>query len=268
MHIRFVSQMNRNNRVCDNSVSKVVTVGIADVKLPGFVDYEKTIRSVTTQHFSQSDHPNIIQHQVDCNFLETPLDFTRSVIVEQRLVDAISKLAAVKANLILIPDSRLSNYVRRIRQRFPELTILSVADIVPKACMQMQHAKVGLMGDQFVMANYSFRSEFEYTGIRTVVPCRQSQKSMQDALIVLRHTPVGYMHQDTLNGLIAVVSELKDEGCDAVVVTHPIVAAFLKKSNCGVPIIDTTAMLAEVAVNKVRSIHQEQISCNRLRASL
>lgn len=272
MQLRFVSEFNKKKDASPIAAVDVSTIGIAGVKLPGFVDYMRKVRSVTTAHFTQHTHPNIIQIQPAVNPAIGISEQKRLEMLENHLVDAVKTLAEAGANFVIIPDDTLHNHIKNVRKRAPHISVISTGDVVPRACMQQGFVKIGIMGNPLVMANDKYREEFAYTGIHAIVPDQNDQALIQDALTVLSLTPAKTIHQETLNDLIAVAARLKEEGCDAIVVACPILSKLLNKKMCGLPVLDTTLILAGVAVQKAEEfLQQKKMSSSRvngLRAAL
>lgn len=271
MQLRFLSQFKKNEAASQVVVADVSTIGIAGVKVPGSADYMRKVRSVTTQHFKQNNHPNIIEIQPGFNPFVQLSEQKRSEIVENCLVDAVKKLSEAGANFVIIPDDTLHNHIHDVRKRTPHVSVLGTGDVVPRACMQQRFATIGIMGDPLVMANTQYRAAFEYAGVKAILPDDEDKELLKDSLTVLAMTPVGTMHQQTLDDLTAIATRLKEKGCQAIVLASPKLSPFLNKETCGLPILDTTLILAEVAVKKAEFIQQEQMSSrmvNKLRAAL
>lgn len=237
------------------------TIGIAGVTIPGAIDCVNKINQKVRGNFEHHNHPNIILHQP--NFGPThhaQLD-GRWDLVENRLIESIEQLAKAGADFIIIPANTVHKVIDNVKKRSP-IPVLSILDRVAAECQQHNLKKVGILGTQWTMADHLYQKALDIRNIEEIIPTPEDQSIVQKAIFE-ELIPTGKVKPTTLASLLAVIERLKINGCDGIVLACTELPLVLNQENCGILTLDTTAILAESAVQHALTLMQPHENANK-----
>lgn len=236
--VRQVSALNRD----------LPTIGIAGVTIPGAMDCMSKINQKCRKYFPQYEHPNILLHQLNFHPTHRAQNEGRWDIVEDRLVESITTLKKGGADFVVIPANTVHKVIDGIQRRSP-IPVISILDAVADQCQQEQLHKIGIMGTRWTMADRLYQQSLLARGIKELIPSAEDQILIQQA-IFSELIPTGSASKKTVMCLLEVVGRMQAMGCDGVALACTELPLVLNTKNCGMPALDTTAILAEAAVKK------------------
>jgi aspartate racemase len=203
-------------------------------------------------NFEHHHHPNIILHQQNFGPTHNAQNQGRWDIVENRLIESIDALVNSGADFVIIPANTVHKVIDNIKKRSTVL-VISMIDRVAAECHHHNLKKVGILGTRWTMADHLYQKQLGMHNIEEVIPSRGDQDIVQKAIFE-ELISAGKVKPQTLDALLAVTQRLKAKGCDGIVLACTELPLVLNKENCGILTLDTTAILAEGAVQHVLTL--------------
>lgn len=231
-----------------NNRENMPTIGVVGVTIPGAVDCINKINQRAQKYFDQYNHPNIILHQLNFAPLHEAQNSDRWDIVEDRLMESIEALNRLGANFVIIPANTIHKVISSLQSR-SVIPIISILDVVADFCEKAGLKKVGIMGTHWTMADHLYSEALKAKGIQEIIPISADQKIVQNA--IFKHLiPKGTADDKIISDLLEVVDHLKKQGCDGIALACTELPLVLNEENCGISVMDTTAILADAALKK------------------
>ncbi|PJE05990.1 amino acid racemase [Legionella sp.] len=228
------------------TLTKVPTIGIVGVTIPGAIDCINKINQKARGNFEPHHHPNIILHQQNFGPTHQAQNQGRWDIVENRLIESIETLAKSGADFVIIPANTVHKVIDNLQKR-ATISVISMLDMVAEECQQHNLKKVGILGTRWTMAEHLYQKPLGIHNIEEIIPSEEDQNIVQEA-IFQELIPTGNVKQQTLDELLAVTQRLKAKGCDGIALACTELPLVLNKENSGILTLDTTAILAEGAL--------------------
>lgn len=224
------------------------TIGIAGVTIPGAIDCINKIHKLSRYTFQQYQHPNIKLDQPDFLPIHQAQEQSNWTEVRDRLVASIESLAKSGADFAILPANTVHIVIEEVQNR-SSISILNMLEIVSTACQRKGLKKVGVLGTKWTMSCHLYQEPFAKKNIIEIIPSSDDQQVIQNA-IFLELIPRGLASKETLSALLKVVENLKQQGCNGLILACTELPLVLNTQNCGIEAIDTTAVLAEAAITE------------------
>lgn len=222
------------------------TIGVAGVSIPGAVDCISKINQLSSRYFPDFAHPSILLDQPNFSPMKRALQREEWDVVLHYLLESVERLAKAGADFVIIPANTVHKVISELQQK-SSIPILNMLQLVSEECKRKNWKKVGVMGSCWTMSGHLYRDVLSANGIEEFIPSQENQEWIQHA-IMSELIPTGKVTAKTLSALGQVVEALKSDGCDGIALACTELPLVLNATNCPIPIIDTTAVLAEAAL--------------------
>lgn len=230
------------------SIEKITmpTIGVAGVGLPSAIYSIELINKFCKDKFSPWTRPNIVMHTPNLLPTYQAEASGRWDIVAEYLLSSIRLLAKMGADFAIIPANSVHRVITEIQQAAP-IKVLDILTEVSDIAQSKGYKKVGIMGTVWTLAGHYYQSRLAERGIIEVIPEPDEQLILQDA-IMNELVPNARVTPETLQKILTIVQSLKNKGCDAIALACTELPLILDDENCGLPTLDSTAILAEAAL--------------------
>jgi aspartate racemase len=167
--------------------------------------------------------------------------------VGEIMLDSAHKLAKMGADFLICPANTLHQALPLIEQRSP-LPWLHIADAVAAEATSRGFHCIGLTGTQWLVNSDVYTTKLSAVGLNVVRPsddeCAVIDRIILDELVrgVFKPEAIAYMQR--------VCATLKERGCDAVVLGCTELPLIMNDSNCPLPTLDSTRLLARAALRR------------------
>lgn len=233
-------------------LKKHPTIGIAGVSIPGAVDCIQKINLFTPRYFLQQGNPNIVMHQPNFLIFQQAFRLEKWDIVSSELLASIDCLKKMGADFVIIPANTVHRVIAEV-QEHSSIPVLNMLQVVSEECRRQKLTKVGVLGTSWTMSGHLYQDILKNHGVTELIPIDDEQKVIQDA-IFFELVPTGRATPDTLSALLQVVQSLKSRGCEGIILACTELPLVLNENNCEMPVVDTTAVLAEAALKQAATI--------------
>jgi aspartate racemase len=161
------------------------------------------------------------------------------------LSDAAEALERAGADFILICTNTMHKVAPQIQARV-SLPLLHIADATAMALKTAGVSRVGLLGTQFTMEQDFYKGRLQDHGLEVLVPNQQGRKRVHD--IIYQELCLGQIKNESRQVYLSVIDELVEEGAQAVILGCTEIGLLVEPKHTDVPLYDTTAIHARMAV--------------------
>ncbi len=164
--------------------------------------------------------------------------------VAELLLTSLNALHRAGADFAIIPANAPHLAFDLTAPRSP-IPLLNLIELTADACRP--YSTVAILGVRWTMRAGLYTQPLARRGIRAIVPDEPDQETIHriitDELFYPRFVP------ESTDQLLSIVNKLKANGAQAVALACTELPLVLNETNCGIPAIDTTRLLAESALN-------------------
>jgi aspartate racemase len=170
--------------------------------------------------------------------------------VADLMLSSVSKLAKVGADFAICPDNTIHQAFDLVVKESP-IPWLHIAEEVVAEAKRKEYKCLGILGTQYLMEGPVYPSKITATGIEYMIPEVKDRERINqiifDELINARFT------SEALVYFKGVINELKNKGCDAVILGCTEIPLLVTQENSSLPVLDSTRLLARAALKKAIS---------------
>ena len=127
------------------------------------------------------------------------------------------------------------------------IPLLHIADPAGAKARQLGCAKVGLLGTAFTMEQPFYRERLAAAGLEVVVPPAEDRAAVHR--IIYDELIAGIISETSRATYQAIAERLAEQGAQAIILGCTEIGLLLRDGDCSVPLLDTTVLHAEAAVD-------------------
>ena len=163
------------------------------------------------------------------------------------MLSSASKLERAGADFLVCPDNTIHHALAYVEGQLP-LPWLHIADVVAAQASDRGFRRLGLTGTRYLVESEVYPEKLTARGLTYVRPNSADREEMDriimDELVYGVHTPgaVAYFQR--------VIGQMKDEGCDAVILGCTEIPLIMNDANSPLPTLDSTRLLAHAALRR------------------
>lgn len=161
------------------------------------------------------------------------------------LVDSVKRLNQVGVDLIAIPCNTVHIFIETIR-RLSDVPVLSIIDETAKVCLERGFTKVGVLGSSMTIKERLHTNALAKNNITTVIPSTSNQQFIDECIFRIINQQSTAQDHSSMNEII---QNLVSEGAQAVILGCTDLFLIIKQDSVTVPLLNTTAILEEAAIN-------------------
>ncbi len=222
-------------------------IGIAACSAEGAALCYRTICSQAPERMGQHNHPEITMHTL-------PL---AEYMVHQRAGDwgkvaelmlrSTEKLAQAGADFAICPDNTIHQAFDIVISKSP-IPWLHIAEVVAEEAKQKGFTHVGVLGTKYLMTGPVYPNALKKFGISCTMPEERSRERINK--IIFTELVNGIFTEKSRLYFNEVIEVLKQAGCEAVVLGCTEIPLIIEPSDCPLPMLDSTRLLAKAALKK------------------
>ena len=225
-------------------------IGIVAVSAEGAALCYRTICFEGAGLLGPHDHPEITLHGFSLSSYQGLIDDDRWDAVGEMLLESAARLVQSGAQLLICPDNTVHQGLDLIRERSPAPWI-HIAEEVSDEARRRGFKRLAILGTRFLMEGSVYRSKLAPAGIDYRVPNTEQRTRINqiiyDELVYARFLPGSRAYFQN------VISDLADNGCDAVALACTEIPLLISGTDSPLPILDSTRILARAALRKATS---------------
>lgn len=217
-------------------------IGIVDITTVGACLCANRIVAKSAELDSSCNHPEFSMHAYPFKKYIDLINQRNWDDLADVILQSIEKLKLSGAEFIIIPSNTPHFAIDKIQRDSP-LVILSMLEIVADECKRRGFQQVAMLGTKFTMQGGLYSKVLEERGIKHVIPDTECCERIHN-FIINEIIPSKINTETTQH----VANDIRNLSCDAVVLACTELPVIYNEKNLGMPVIDTTRLIAEKAL--------------------
>lgn len=220
-------------------------IGIVACSAEGAALCYRTICMEGAEFLGPHGHPEITMHTPSLAAYVACLARGDREGVANLMLRSAHKLAAAGANFLICPDNTIHAAMDLVRPASP-LPWLHIAEVVADAAMARGFRRLGITGTRWLVDSGVYPDALSARGLDFVRPPVADREAI-DAVIMNELVPGTPTSAGTAT-FTRVIGDLRDTGCDAVVLGCTEIPLIIDDTNSPLPTLDSTRLLARAAL--------------------
>ena len=209
--------MNENWKKMADNIHLGVLTGISYVT---GLDYYKRINEYFMRSrkpiYSLSPNPNLVFASVNCDKYVHLLEKRQFDKVSNHLMKGVKKLVDSGCNYLAIASNTGHICFEDVKQKYPTLNIIHIADCIARELKKKSYVNVGLVGTKPTMEENYLISRLELHGIKAIVP-----DSVKDRIkiydIICNELSYNIFKDDSRKCIINIINKLISNNTNACI---------------------------------------------------
>lgn len=225
-------------------------IGIVGCSAEGAALCYRTICAEGAALMGPHAHPEISMHTPSLAEYVACLDRGDLAGVGELMLRSARKLARAGADFLICPDNTIHQAFYYVQERSP-LPWLHIAEVVAAQAHARQFKRVGLTGTAWLVRSEVYPEKLAAMGITCVRP----SDTERDALgrIIMDELVGGVFKPSSVAYFQRVIENLKQQGCEAVILGCTEIPLIINDANSPLPTLDSTRLLARAALQRAAS---------------
>ncbi len=167
--------------------------------------------------------------------------------VADLMLASVKKVAGAGADFAICPDNTIHQSFELFIDKSP-IPWLHIAEVVAEEAKKKGYRRLGVLGTRFLVEGPVYREKIEGAGIEYFIPERADRERINS--IILDELVAGIFTDESRAYFTGVIKELKEQGCDAVVLGCTEIPLIVTQESSPLPTLDSTRLLARAALKK------------------
>lgn len=241
MHI-FVSVRNKKE-----DVIMAQHIGIVACSAEGAALCYRTICVEGAHYMGRHAHPEVTMHTHPLSEYMVYIEQDDWKGVAQLMLSSVNKVAQVGADFAICPDNTIHQAFEFMIRDSP-IPWLHIAEEVAKEAQRHDYKRLGILGTQFLMEGPVYPDKLSAIGINHMIPSKGDRERIND--IIFDELVYGKFRAESRTYFNDVITQLKEKGCDAVVLGCTEIPLLVIPEESPLPVLDSTRLLARAALRK------------------
>jgi len=162
--------------------------------------------------------------------------------VAELMLSAAGKLAKSGADFLICPDNTIHQEPRS------PLPWLHIAEVVAAEAVKRGFRRLGLTGTRYLVESEVYPDKLTAQGLEYLRP--QPDEREEINRLIMDELVYGVFKPEAVSYFQQVITGMKREGCDAVVLGCTEIPLLMNDSNSPLPTLDSTRLLARAALRR------------------
>jgi len=167
--------------------------------------------------------------------------------VADMMLSSAEKLAKAGADFLICPDNTIHHAFELVAPHSP-LPWLHIVDEVAAVAKPRGFRKLAVTGTKYTMEGKVYQTKLPAAGFEYVVP--NAEERMRIDQIIMEELVNGIFSDESRIYCQQVITRMKSEGCDAVVLGCTELPLIINDSSSPLPTLDSTGILARAALRR------------------
>jgi aspartate racemase len=193
-------------------------------------------------------HPEVTMHTICLaeymKFLNGQEDWQG---VAELILCSADRLKRAGAQFLICPDNTIHAAMKYVIPNSP-LPWLHIAGEVGKEAQKRGFRKLGITGTKFLVESSVYPEQLEKLGIGCVCPTKEQRKNINN--IIFDELVRGIQTLESLFYMQQTIEQMKNQGCDAVVLGCTEIPLLMSDEDSPLPALDSTRLLARAALRE------------------
>jgi len=222
-------------------------IGIVACSTEGAALCYRTISLEGGQMIGRHHHPEVSLHSFPLAEYMKSIDAGDWAGVAELMLRSAEKVAKAGADFLICPDNTIHQAFDLVEHRSPR-PWLHIAREVAAEAKRRGYKRLAVLGTKYLMEGPVYRDASKAAGIEYRVPDAEQRAHINQ--IIFDELVNGQILARSLAHFVEVIRQLKEEGCDAVVLGCTEIPLLVTPEASPLPVLDSTRLLARAAVRK------------------
>jgi aspartate racemase len=229
------------------STSQSQHIGIVACTAEGASLCYRTICAEAPGVLAAHEHPEISLHNLSLARYVKYLDEGDARGVANLMLESSRKLKRAGADFLICPDNTIHMAFDIVEAESP-LPWLHIAEVVADEASKRGFRKLGLTGTHWLVNSDVYPSRLKRKGLAFERLGAAEREEM--GRVIMEQLVYGDFRSETIRFFQSAISELREKGCDAVVLGCTEIPLIIDDSNSPLPTLDSTRLLARAAMRR------------------
>jgi aspartate racemase len=167
--------------------------------------------------------------------------------VGELMLSSSQKLASAGADFLICPDNTIHRAFDLFIERSPR-PWLHIVEEVANVAREKGYRRLAVLGTRYTMEGPVYPEKLSAFGIEHRIPNPEQQRRVNQ--IIFDELVNAVFRPESLEYFVSVIRELKEQGCDAVVLGCTEIPLLVSAEASPLPILDSTRLLARAALRR------------------
>ncbi len=163
------------------------------------------------------------------------------------MIDAARRVERSGADFVLICTNTMHKMAEEVEASI-SIPLLHIADVTAEKIVSSGLKKVGLLGSAFTMEQDFYKGRLiDKYGLDVVIPGKIERQVVDN--IIFNELCLGGIKDSSREQIKTIMGNLVDDGAQGIILGCTELPSLIKQKDCSVPLLDTTAIHAQAAVD-------------------
>jgi aspartate racemase len=229
-------------------------IGIVACSAEGAALCYRTICAEGSAMLGPHAHPEVSLHSTSLADYVSCLGEKNLQGLADLMLNSAKKLAAAGADFLVCPDNTIHQPFPLVEPVSP-LPWLHIAEVVASEAATRGYRKLGLTGTKWLVSSEVYPEKLQAKGVECVRPSDADRDEIGH--LIMEELVYGVLKPATVLRFQQVIQDLKDQGCDAVILGCTEIPLIIDDNNSPLPTLDSTRLLARAALLKAVNARSE-----------
>ena len=226
-------------------------IGIVGCSAEGAALCYRTIAIEGANLMGRHAHPEITMHTYPLSEYMQYIEIGDWENVANLMLSSAEKVAKAGADFAICPDNTIHQAFDFVIKK-SSIPWLHIAEEVAKEAKRQNYRSLGILGTRFLMESPVYPEKLSDVGIEYKLPKPNERERINN--IIFDELVYGRFTQEALIYFQGIIEELKNQGCDAVVLGCTEIPLLITQKDSPLPTLDSTRLLARAALKKAVGI--------------
>jgi len=222
-------------------------IGIVACSAEGAALCYRTICAEAKEIMGEHMHPEITMHTHPLGEYMVGIRAGDWRAVADLMLSSTRKLQTCGVDFALCPDNTIHQSFDLVSAESP-IPWIHIADSVAAAAKKAGLSCLAITGTKYLMTGPVYPETLKKFGIACKIPNADQREKIDD--IIFNELVYGVIREEARLYFNEVVQDLKDQGCDGVVLGCTEIPLIVRPDDCPLPTFDSTRLLARAALQK------------------
>ncbi len=222
-------------------------IGIIACSAEGAALCYRTICTEGAAYMGRHAHPEVTMHTHPLSEYMYYIEKSDWEGVAGLMLSSANKVAHVGADFAVCPDNTIHQAFEFVVEKSP-IPWLHIAEEVAREAVRQHYSCLGVLGTLFLMEGPVYPDKLTALGIDYRIPEKEERERIND--IIFDELVYGKFRAESRNYFGEVIGNLKEKGCDAVVLGCTEIPLLVTTESSPLPVLDSTRLLARAALKK------------------
>jgi aspartate racemase len=222
-------------------------VGIVACSAEGAALCYRTLCSEAPPLMGEHMHPEVSMHTHPLGEYMVHIRSGNWTEVARLMLSSAQRLAAIGAQFAICPDNTIHQAFDLVVARSP-IPWLHIADAVAAEAGTRRLKNLAITGTKYLMTGPVYPDRLRKFGMTVQIPDETDRERINT--IIFRELVNGVLTEESRLYFNTVIGKMKGRGCDGVVLGCTEIPLLVDPSDCPLPTLDSTRLLARAALRE------------------